>query len=208
MSIFNDILNLSVLWCSLQMMAKQPKKPAWWIEILAWQEPDDDDRWGEEITAPDLWSTVLRLRPRCRQLRLMSTLPKLDQTSAIWLLRHMATSIGFYWYKILASSKWRLNCTLGANGFGEQISTVNTGNCSLITFRLVATNPRCDQVRSNTHDTLWGSGICERCHCRHLMSWVAFKRRHAEIYEFASVKSSHSKRWILEDRKSNMSEYT
>ena len=33
------------------------------------------------------------------------------------------------------------------------------GKCPLITFWLVVSNRRCDQVRSNTHDTLWGNGL-------------------------------------------------
>ena len=53
-------------------------------------------------------------------------------------LCHMASSPNGYfdWIilsKTLTSSKWRLNCYLGANGFGEQISSLNTGKCTLIT---------------------------------------------------------------------------
>ena len=48
---------------------------------------------------------LLRLRPDqkalvlhrwCWELRLMSALSELDETSALWLLRLMAASIGFY----------------------------------------------------------------------------------------------------------------
>ena len=56
-----------------------------------------------------------------------------------------------------------------------------------------------------THCGAMDSGICEWCHCRRLMSWVAFQRKHIESYEFDSVKSTHSNRWTLAGRKSNLS---
>ena len=64
----------------------------------------------------------------------------------------MAASIGFYFVL------WRLTCTRSAYGFGASFSTLNTGKCPLMTFWLVETNRRCDQVRSKTRDTLWGNG--------------------------------------------------
>ena len=39
---------------------------------------------------------ALVLHPWCWKLRLMSALSELDETSALWLLRLMAASIGFY----------------------------------------------------------------------------------------------------------------
>ena len=39
---------------------------------------------------------ALVLHPWCGELRLMSALSELDETSALWLLRLMAASIGFY----------------------------------------------------------------------------------------------------------------
>ena len=35
-------------------------------------------------------------------------------------------------------------------------------------------------IHKNTHCGVMVSGICEWCHCRRLMSWVAFHRKHTE----------------------------
>ena len=93
-----------------------------------------------------------------------------------------------------------------ATASGSQDTPLNITQLNSSKFFIL--NASHQPPHTHTHCGVMVSGIYERCHCRRVMFWVAFKRRHAEIYEFASVKSSYSKRWILEDRKSNLSQYT
>ena len=63
----------------------------WTMKVSLWVETQ---KMAESRTKKG--PKALELHPWCWELRLMSALSELDETSALWLLRLMAASIGFY----------------------------------------------------------------------------------------------------------------
>ena len=57
---------------------------------------------------------------------------------------------------------------------------------------------------THTHCGVMVSRICEWYYCPRLLSWVAFQRKHTEIYRCDAVKSAQWKQWIPQHRKSKL----
>ena len=144
---------------------------------MASKEPDDDDEWGENAAETPTRPKALVLHPWCWELRLMSALSELDETSALWLLRLLAASIGFYSVK-----SWLRHMTLEMHSKCIRASEIHTPlgireNARSWLFDWSKPTDGATKLGQTprTHCGVMASKKCEWCHSLRLISWVAWQ---------------------------------